>query len=163
MSKFNISGAFNETVGGVNKASLGDPKHVEAHILLIIGGISLFLFCLLIIIIKQYCPAPQQEEEERERLKIVEMRNIENQFENLDGIDGSSPHSNSGELNSKIDYRQRLVYFFERKDPSRVVAIDALLEEYTGKEAQLLSMLSQEYEKKNLTTQQLRIDVDAAI
>ena len=123
-------------------------------------GVSLFLFCLLIIIIKQYCPAPVQEEEEQARLKILEMRNIKAQFETIDGIDANS---NSGDLNSKTDYRQKLVSFFESKDPSRVVAVDALLEEYTGKEDHLLVMLSEEYEKKDLKTQQLRTEVDAAI
>ena len=160
VSKFNISGAFNETGGGVNESGLETPKHVEAHILLIIGSISLFLFCLLVIIIKQYCPAPQQEEEEQARLKILEMRNIKAQFETIDGIDANS---NSGDLNSKTDYRQKLVSFFESKDPSRVVEVDALLEEYTGKEDHLLVMLSKEYEKKDLKTQQLRTEVDAAI
>ena len=156
VSKFNISGAFNETAGGIN----GSAHHVEAHVIYIIGGVSLFLFCLLIIIIKQYCPAPLQEEEDQARLKILEIRNIENQFETLDGIDADS---NSGDLNSKTDYRQKLVSFFESKDPSRVVAVDALLEEYTGKEDHLLVMLSKEYEKKDLKTQQLRTEVDAAI
>ena len=43
------------------------------------------------------------------------------------------------------------------------MAVDALLEEYTGKEDHLLVMLSKEYEKKDLKTQQLRTEVDAAI
>ena len=55
------------------------------------------------------------------------------------------------------------VSFFESKDPTRIVAVDALLEEYSGKEDHLLVMLSKEYQKKDLKTQQLRIDADAAI
>ena len=43
------------------------------------------------------------------------------------------------------------------------MAVDALLEEYSGKEDHLLVMLSKEYQKKDLKTQQLRIDADAAI
>ena len=113
VSKFNISGAFNETAGGINGSARNMSKHISY---MIIGSISLFLFCLLIIIIKQYCPAPQQEEEEQARLKILEMRNIENQFETLDGIDADS---NSGDLNSKIDYRQKLVSFFEARSITR--------------------------------------------
>ncbi|CAH0482672.1 unnamed protein product [Peronospora belbahrii] len=50
-----------------------------------------------------------------------------------------------------VNYREKLIAFYQQHNPAKLSSVDATLEKYRGREDQLFAMLEQKYVKKTLT------------